>query len=216
MQIAGFTVDNKSLSSGTANSDNYVYLGTDGLKVGNFLSATKDGASFSGEISVNATINKRIVKTVKIEYGLSDFATVEPTEWEETAPSWNDKKYMWQKITSEYTDGSIETKTTCIQGAKGQDAITCFIDSSQGTSFPTAISDEETTVLTAYLYQGLRELDPIEDNKENYFTYNWYYGDNKQLSGELNNNGKQITVKIIDLKDKNIYVVAKDNNSAIT
>lgn len=51
VKIAGFVVDKNSLSSGQEDTDEYVYLGTDGLKVGNFLQAGPNGAAISGSVT---------------------------------------------------------------------------------------------------------------------------------------------------------------------
>lgn len=51
VKIAGFVVDKNSLSSGQDDTDEYVYLGTDGLKVGNFLQAGPNGAAISGSVT---------------------------------------------------------------------------------------------------------------------------------------------------------------------
>ena len=70
------------------------------------------------------------VQSVDVEYGLSDSATVEPTEWSTNSPQWQAGKYIWQRTKTTSGDGTVNySKAVCIQGAKGQDGI----DGTNGT-----------------------------------------------------------------------------------
>lgn len=63
-------------------------------------------------------------KSVKVEYAISDSATVAPTSgWSTTAPTWQDGKYIWQKVTNTKADGTSTFSTACITGAKGATGV---------------------------------------------------------------------------------------------
>lgn len=68
-------------------------------------------------------LKETAVTSVVVEYALGDTTTTPPaTGWSEVAPTWTEGKYMWQRTTTTYADGSSETSDeTCIAGAKGQD-----------------------------------------------------------------------------------------------
>lgn len=72
--------------------------------------------------SVETTV-EGTVKTVQVQYALSDSSTVAPESgWSNVAPEWQEGKYMWQKtVTIFMNDMQIESEATCIQGANGKD-----------------------------------------------------------------------------------------------
>lgn len=72
--------------------------------------------------SVETTV-EGTVKTVEVQYALSDSSTQAPEEgWSTVAPEWQEGKYMWQKtVTIFMNDMQIESEATCIQGANGKD-----------------------------------------------------------------------------------------------
>ena len=72
--------------------------------------------------SVESTV-EGTVKTVQVQYALSDSSTQAPEEgWSTVAPEWQEGKYMWQKtVTIFMNDMQIESEATCIQGANGKD-----------------------------------------------------------------------------------------------
>ena len=72
--------------------------------------------------SVETTV-EGTVKTVQVQYALSDSSTQAPEEgWSTVAPEWQEGKYMWQKtVTIFMNDMQIESEATCIQGANGKD-----------------------------------------------------------------------------------------------
>jgi hypothetical protein len=111
--------------------------------------------------SVVETLNDTVT-SVDVYYALSSSSTTAPTNgWSTIAPTWQDGKYMWQKTTTTYSDGTTEdSNATCITGASGKDgkdgtngtngkdgtdgtSITIkstsvtYQDSSSGTSVPT-------------------------------------------------------------------------------
>ena len=72
--------------------------------------------------SVETTV-EGTVKTIQVQYALSDSSTQAPEEgWSTVAPTWQEGKYMWQKtVTIFMNDMQIESEATCIQGANGKD-----------------------------------------------------------------------------------------------
>lgn len=77
--------------------------------------------SFSGlDSNAQEKINSAVVSTT-VYYALGTSETVPPTTgWSATAPAWEDGKYMWQKMTVLYADGTDYTSDpTCITGATG-------------------------------------------------------------------------------------------------
>ena len=78
--------------------------------------------TFSGlDSNAQEKINSAVVSTT-VFYALGTSETVSPTTgWSATAPAWEDGKYMWQKTTVLYADGTDYTSDpTCITGATGQ------------------------------------------------------------------------------------------------
>lgn len=61
------------------------------------------------------------VKEVKAQYYLSTSATsLTGGSWSNTAPTWTQGKYLWQRFIYVFTDGSSTTgKESCLAGAKG-------------------------------------------------------------------------------------------------
>lgn len=74
--------------------------------------------------SVETTV-EGTVKTIQVQYALSDSSTQAPEEgWSTVAPEWQEGKYMWQKtVTIFMNDMQIESEPTCIQGANGKDGV---------------------------------------------------------------------------------------------
>ena len=91
----------------------------------------RDINSWSSEISETKTsvtnavnaVNKSI-KLIEVQYCLSDSATElkNATQWNSTAPTWVDGKYIWSKSVATYNDGTVgdASKPACITGGKGQ------------------------------------------------------------------------------------------------
>lgn len=64
------------------------------------------------------------IKTVDVEYGISNSPTVEPASnaWSTNSPQWQAGKYIWHRTKTTTPEGvSSYSKAVCIQGAKGQD-----------------------------------------------------------------------------------------------
>ena len=64
---------------------------------------------------------KKTLKTSSVQYYLSTSLTeLAGGKWQDTAPSWTQGKYMWQRMKYTYTDGSTTYGTaSCVAGAKG-------------------------------------------------------------------------------------------------
>lgn len=77
-----------------------------------------------GKITLLSQTTEKAVIEVKVLYALSDSATSAPTTgWSETAPEWQEGKYMWQKTATTNGVSTTYSEPTCIQGAKGQDGV---------------------------------------------------------------------------------------------
>ncbi|MBR2259744.1 MAG: hypothetical protein IJ899_20875 [Blautia sp.] len=69
-------------------------------------------------------VDSSTIKGVKVEYALSDSPTTEPqTGWSETAPAWQNGKYMWQRNATMAGGTWRYSDATCISGATGQQGI---------------------------------------------------------------------------------------------
>ncbi len=71
------------------------------------------------------TYDANTVSALVVEYALSSSNTSAPTSgWSTTAPTANSGKYMWQRTSYRYADGSTKvSQVTCIQGAKGDTGV---------------------------------------------------------------------------------------------
>lgn len=146
--IANFIIVNKdgdapgklySDVKGTVDNDTRgIYMDTDGqFAVGdanNFLKFYKNPKTGNYELAINASkitlgtskqnvedaVNKAVT-SVTVEYARSTSPAIAPTSgWSTTAPEWVNGEYMWQRTTTTFGDGKVETSVTCIQGAKGE------------------------------------------------------------------------------------------------
>lgn len=92
--------------------ENSSFSTLDGLRV------EVDGAVSAAGEAID-TVNSSI-KTVDIEYGLSDSDTVEPVTWSTDSPEWVEGKYIWQRTKTVTPAGYISySQAVCIQGAQG-------------------------------------------------------------------------------------------------
>ena len=85
-------------------------------------STTKQTVSeLSTKIGSLETNYKKTLKTSSVQYYLSTSLTeLAGGSWQDTAPSWAQGKYMWQRMKYTYTDGSTTYGTaSCVAGAKG-------------------------------------------------------------------------------------------------
>ncbi len=70
-------------------------------------------------------VEKKAATKVDIYYAISDSSTKVPTTgWSTTAPTWQNGKFMWQKVKSTYANGDeLWSDPICISGAKGEQGI---------------------------------------------------------------------------------------------
>ena len=124
------------------------------------------------------------IKTVDVEYGISNSPTVAPTSWSTNSPQWQAGKYIWQRTKTTTPEGvSSYSKAVCIQGAKGQDGIdgTNGKDGINGSSsyFHVAYAnsadgskDFSTTVSANKQYIGTY-VDNIQNDSNDHTKYSW-------------------------------------------
>lgn len=96
-------------------------------------------------------------------------------EWSQTRPEWTEGMYLWRRSRVTKGDGTVTytpsetgvciTGNTGAAGEPGENAITCYIESSTGYTFKYG----ETATLTARLFDGLEEIDPNGES-----AYTWY------------------------------------------
>ncbi len=100
------------------------------------------------------------VKKFVCEYASStDGVTPPETGWSETAPTWHAGIYIWQRTATTINNTVTYSTPVCITGAKGEDAILLYIDSSNGNLFKnTGIS----TTLTVTIIIGHTTIDNSE------------------------------------------------------
>lgn len=97
------------------------------------------------------------LKSATIAYASSTSNTTAPTSgWQSTPPSVTAGQYLWTKTVFNYTDGTSSDPQYSVarqgaNGAKGEDAITISVTSSNGTVFK---NNSGSTVLTAHVYKG--------------------------------------------------------------
>ena len=98
--------------------------------------------------------------------------------WSQTRPEWTEGMYLWRRSkvtkgdgTATYTPSETGVCITGNTGAageagkNGENAITCYIESSTGYTFKYG----ETATLTARLFDGMTEIDPSGE-----MDYTWY------------------------------------------
>ena len=195
VKIAGFTVDENSLSSGESGKDDYVYLGPNGLQVGSFLSISKQGASFTGSV-VTKQLDEKVLLSTKIQYGLSDSKTDPPTEWQDSAPEPAYGQHLWQKIISIFSKGEPEESVACIEGAKGESNIILDIRSSTGTAF---INQQGDTVLSVRALKDNQDI--TEHYRDDQFIWSKFSQEGKK-DPTWGPRGKQIHINGTDIFKK--------------
>ena len=68
-------------------------------------------------------------------------------------------KYLWTYSVTNYTDGSSKTSEPLIMGTYGDDAITLYIESSNGNTFKNS---DIATILTVHIYVGAERIESAE------------------------------------------------------
>lgn len=100
------------------------------------------------------------VISVTDEYALSDSSSVTPVEgWSIETPEWEDGKFTWRRVKSEYGDGHSEIGEPALltgnSGKDGEDATLLRIESSRGTVFK---NDSVSTMLSVVIYKGTQRI----------------------------------------------------------
>lgn len=172
-KIVGLTAS--KITAGTLNAGviDVVNLNADNITAGTINGQRiADGAISADKLSeqLSATIDSAVANT-QVLYALSTSSTTAPTVdvWSETAPAWEEGKYMWQKTVQTLVDGTVvEKPATCIsgaQGASGEDATILRIDSSRGTIFKDSTF---STILTVVIWRGPVQITTLAALKEQY------------------------------------------------
>lgn len=152
------------------------YLGNDGFALGSALKYNEA----TGKLEINAdviqlgndnvAIESNVIKTISLEYALSDTETDEPQSgWSHVVPEDpTGEKYLWQRITVIMGDNSRSVHSACIQGAQGkpgkdgkdgEDAVILTIDSSNGNLFK---NNGVNTVLSVYIFKAGEQITTSE------------------------------------------------------
>ena len=110
----------------------------------------------------------------------------------------------------QYNDSmNLGTKTfTISKSFQGEDAVMCYIESSEGMAFEE--QEKGTTTLTAYVIRGGEEVDGLK--------YDWYYEEGEidtllEDDSGITLSGKTITISKSRLVGKRIYFIASSVNS---
>lgn len=88
------------------------------------------------------------------------------------------------------------------KGDQGESAIRCYVESLSGNLFEEG--DSKDITLTARIYQGQTEIDPIVTSGQQQLTYTWYLNNEENI----NKQGKQITIGLDVVKNNSIYFKA--------
>lgn len=166
-QLSAISSNLGTITAGHINAQNVeiTNLNADNITVGTINGQRiADGAINSDKLSqeLNEAIDNTVADT-QVLYALGTSSSTAPASgWSETAPDWEEGKYMWQQTVITHTDGTVETKpATCISGAAGQageDASILRIDSSKGTVFKNS---NFGTTFTVVIWKGPREIKDI-------------------------------------------------------
>jgi hypothetical protein len=113
----------------------------------------------SGAKASIKAISDKAIAGVDIEYAQSTSNTDAPTSgWQTDAPAWKEGTYIWQRTATTNADGVTSySAALCITGVKGErgddgdDAVSLYIESSNGTAFKNA---SIATTLTIDIYVG--------------------------------------------------------------
>lgn len=107
------------------------------------------------------------IKSVEIQYAQNTSQTEVPsTGWQTDAPAWKEGSFIWQRTATTTADGTVSySAALCITGIKGDDAVSLYVESSNGTAFKnTAIA----TTLTVDIYVGGELITDSEQLKKRF------------------------------------------------
>lgn len=113
------------------------------------------------------------VKAISIEYSLSNYQDHYDSfsNWSEQAPQYWPGKFMWQRTTVTYEDGTIMRSMTCIQGAQGSAGSGATIEE---TYVKYAISSNGTTP-PDITQSGIWFPNPPKTTDVNPYLWSWTY-----------------------------------------
>ena len=102
-------------------------------------------------------------------------------------------KYLWTYSVTNYTDGSSRTSEPLIMGTYGDDAITLYIESSNGNTFKNS---DIATILTVHIYVGAERIESAEQLEKR-------FGKNAYLQWSVKKLGEK-EFSPIDIEDTRI------------
>lgn len=102
-------------------------------------------------------------------------------------------KYLWTYSVTNYTDGSSRTSEPLIMGTYGDDAITLYIESSNGNTFKNS---DIATILTVHIYVGAERIESAEQLEKR-------FGKNAYLQWSIKKLGEK-EFSPIDIEDTRI------------
>lgn len=113
------------------------------------------------------------VKAISIEYSLSNYQDHYDSfsNWSEQAPQYWPGKFMWQRTTVTYEDGTIMRSMTCIQGAQGSAGSGATVEE---TYVKYAISSNGTTP-PDITQSGIWFPNPQKTTDVNPYLWSWTY-----------------------------------------
>lgn len=113
------------------------------------------------------------VKAISIQYSLSNYQEHYDSfsNWSEQAPQYWPGKFMWQRTTVTYEDGTIMRSMTCIQGAQGSAGSGATIEE---TYVKYAISSNGTTP-PDITQSGIWFPNPPKTTDVNPYLWSWTY-----------------------------------------
>ena len=122
-------------------------------------------------------------------------------------------KYLWTYSVTNYTDGSSRTSEPLIMGTYGDDAITLYIESSNGNTFKNS---DIATILTVYIYIGAERIESAEQlekrfGKSAYLQWSVKKLGEKEFSpielddSRLNDKGFIFTISPRDINKKAVF-----------
>lgn len=113
------------------------------------------------------------VKAISIQYSLSNYRDHYDSfsNWSEQAPQYWPGKFMWQRTTVTYEDGTIMRSMTCIQGAQGSAGSGATIEE---TYVKYAISSNGTTP-PDITQSGIWFPNPPKTTDVNPYLWSWTY-----------------------------------------
>lgn len=113
------------------------------------------------------------VKAISIEYSLSNYQDRYDSfsNWSEQAPQYWPGKFMWQRTTVTYEDGTIMRSMTCIQGAQGSAGSGATVEE---TYVKYAISSNGTTP-PDITQSGIWFPSPPQTTDVNPYLWSWTY-----------------------------------------